>query len=774
MRAWLVFALAPVVGCASPPQPAAPLPAKPAAVAAVAPIARPVHPTVAATERAELEAALGFESSQPDGHPQRWKIRPDGAGAVDATIVHGGHGAFRIERSATAANGFSTIVDHVPIDFSGSVVELRGFLRTEDVQGDTRLWLREDDEASAPVQFANLQGANARGTTEWTAYSVRLPLDAKARTLVWGVLLEGEGRAWADDLELLVDGKPIWEAPYLERPTTVLDRDHQFDHGSGIAITRLTPQQIENLTLLGKVWGFLKYHHPKVTAGELHWDYELLRELPHILAASDRASAEAALVQWIDHLGPVAPCGTCAKLDDTDLALSPDLDDRTTLGGELGARLRSIHDARVPDRQFYVALVPGVDNPQFLHEPAYADITLPDAGFQLLALFRLWNIVEYWAPDRALADNWQAVLAEMIPSVVLASTAKDYKLAMMTAIGRIRDGHANLWSSLDVRPPEGECELPIAVRFIGRQPVVVTGDPARALEPGDVIASIDGAPIEDLLARWLPYYAGSNDAARLRDISVTITRGPCDGEATLVVDHRGSHVRRTLPRSTKATPMPPVRDLPGPPFRLLSRDVAYLKLSAVKASDAAHYVEQAAGTKGWIVDIRNYPAEFVVFALGSLLVDRPTPFARFTKGDLSNPGAFHWSDNISLDPRTPHYAGKVVVLVDEVSQSQAEYTTMALRAGHAVVVGSTTAGADGNVSPFALPGGLETMISGLGVFYPDKTPTQRIGIVPDRVVTPTIAGLRAGRDEVLEAGLRAILGPSASTAEIQRIVHAAR
>jgi C-terminal processing protease CtpA/Prc len=56
-------------------------------------------------------------------------------------------------------------------------------------------------------------------------------------------------------------------------------------------------------------------------------------------------------------------------------------------------------------------------------------------------------------------------------------------------------------------------------------------------------------------------------------------------------------------------------------------------------------------------------------------------------------------------------------LIDEVSVSQAEYTSMAFRAApNATVVGSTTAGADGNVSPIPLPGGLRSMISGIGVF----------------------------------------------------------
>jgi len=48
------------------------------------------------------------------------------------------------------------------------------------------------------------------------------------------------------------------------------------------------------------------------------------------------------------------------------------------------------------------------------------------------------------------------------------------------------------------------------------------------------------------------------------------------------------------------------------------------------------------------------------------------------------------------------------------------------------------------------------MIGGIGVFHPDRKPTQRIGIVPDLEVKPTIAGIREGRDELLEAAIRLI------------------
>ena len=95
---------------------------------------------------------------------------------------------------------------------------------------------------------------------------------------------------------------------------------------------------------------------------------------------------------------------------------------------------------------------------------------------------------------------------------------------------------------------------------------------------------------------------------------------------------------------------------------------------------------------------------------------------------------------------------------------------MAFRSARgAIVVGSQTTGADGNVSAVPLPGGQQTMISGIGVFYPDKIPTQRIGIVPNFEVHPTIAGIRAHRDEVLEEGVRQILGPQVPETEIQKM-----
>jgi hypothetical protein len=163
-----------------------------------------------------------------------------------------------------------------------------------------------------------MQRLNVHGTTDWKEYTVSVPVQPNARTLSFGFLLTGAGKAWADDLRLLVNGKPIAEAPKLERPTTILDTDHEFDGGSGITITDLSSNQIENLATLGKVWGFLKYHHPAVTAGKRHWDYDLFPFLPDILNAADRSAANAAMVKWVASFGEVPACVVCATLHAAD------------------------------------------------------------------------------------------------------------------------------------------------------------------------------------------------------------------------------------------------------------------------------------------------------------------------------------------------------------------------------------------------------------------------------------------------------------------------
>jgi len=67
-----------------------------------------------------------------------------------------------------------------------------------------------------------------------------------------------------------------------------------------------------------------------------------------------------------------------------------------------------------------------------------------------------------------------------------------------------------------------------------------------------------------------------------------------------------------------------------------------------------------------------------------------------------------------------------------------------------------TTGADGNLSNIPLPGNLRAALSGLGVYLPGRKPTQQVGVPVDVPCPYTIAGIRAGRDEILECALREV------------------
>ena len=724
--------------------------------------------------RKNIDSILGFENNTQAGVlPAGWSGTNNNTIFADNQVSLSGNWSTRIERTVASSESFSTIIAYIPVDFTGKNIVLRGWIKLQNVAGNVALWAREDDASGRSVQFSTLQTLNINGTADWTPYAISIPWNGQAQLLYFGFLLNGAGQAWVDDLDLLVDGVPIAQA--ANRVQTPLDTDHQFDGGSGVQFTSLSDVQISNLFTLAKVWGFVKYHHPAVTGGQNHWDYDLFRVMPLVIAARDAAAADAAMLDWIASMGSVPQCTVCVMLDTTDLALGTNLDwisDSGLLGPDLSRALQNIYANRVAkDSQFYLSIVEGVGNPSFDHELGYSGLKNQDSGYQLLALFRYWNMVQYFYPNRAImtddpsnANYWDQVLLDSIPRIGLATDSFTYQQEMIRFIGKIHDTHANLWSGLTARPPYGACYLPVDVRFVEGRSIVLrntelSGRPGSGLLPGDIILELDGNNVSDLVTQWAPLYADSNQAARMRDMAESLTRGDC-GPASVLVDRGGDVVilqPNRLPTSAIDFSRTSSHDLDGPAFQMLAPDIAYVKISTLKNADCAADIQAAAGTTGLIIDIRDYPSDFPIYTLGGMLVTQPTPFVRFTFADASNPGVFRWGDPVNLTPLAPHYSGKVVILVDETTQSSAEFHAMAFRAvPGAIVIGSTTAGADGNVSTVPIPFGLSSYISGIGVFYPDRTPTQRVGIVPDVYITPTIAGIRAGRDELIEEAMRQI------------------
>jgi C-terminal processing protease CtpA/Prc len=669
--------------------------------------------------------------------------------------------------SSTPDGQFGSIAYRIPANYSGKFITLEGYMKIKNVEnGFAGLLLRVDGENQA-LAFSNMQDQHISGTKDWQKYSITLQYNNHAKNIFVGGILTGKGEAWFDDFKLSIDGNDIQTLAETEKPVYKADLDKEFDHGSRVTVSELPEKSIQDLALLGRIWGFLKYYHPKIAKGDYNWDYELFRIMPRYLGVSNTKEREELLLQWIDGLGETEECKTCVATS-ANAVIKPNFEWITTgIRNELlREKLQLVYKNRNQGSNFYVSMSPGVGNPLFDNENAYSNMPYPDAGFRVLALFRYWNMINYFYPYKHLMDkNWEGTLTEYLPAFISAKNELEYEKAMAQIIGDIQDTHANLWGGNDkMEEWKGNNFAPVHLRFIeGKLVVDDYYNPElkaeTGLEIGDVITRIDGKKIQDIVGELASYYPASNKATRLRDISADMLRSQ---KSELEIEYLQNETLKT--KKVKLYPRNQLniyryKSEKKQSYRLLDNNIGYVTLQSIKEEDIPKIIEEFENTKGIIIDIRNYPSTFVPFKLGTFFVSNDTPFVKFTNGNVKNPGEFTFTPALVIAKPEKTYRGKLIVLVNEFSQSQAEYTAMAFRAGASTkIVGSTTAGADGNVSTIMLPGGLRTLISGIGVYYPDGKCTQRVGIVPDIVVEPTIKGIKNGKDELMEKAIELILG----------------
>jgi C-terminal processing protease CtpA/Prc len=707
---------------------------------------------------------LGFEQIS-NGIPVGWNnfSSAENKISLDSTVVKSGRYSASIEYSP--GDDFKALAFILPDNYNGKIITLSGYIKTENVSdGYAGLWMRIDPD----LGFENMNNDGIKGTTDWKKYEIALQMNpGKTKQIVIGGLLVGKGKMWMDDLQVTIDGKDINDLKPYQRKIFPAENDKEFDKGSKIGEITPDKNKIENLKMLGLVWGFLKYYHPAVAAGNFNWDYELFRVLPKVLNAENKSDLDKILVNWINQLGKFDP-GKKSKIK-SEIKFEPDLEwiRNSNFSDELVSSLLKVKNAARPDEHYYIGLFPMVGNPEFKNENPYASMKFPDAGYRLLALYRYWNMIQYWYPYKNLIGaDWKNVLDEFIPRVLDAKDLTGYTLTFQELIARIHDTHANIWGKNEaLNNYFGLNHAAVECSFVEGK-AVVTGfynadlGKETGLEKGDVISKINNKPVEDIVKEKLKISPASNYPTQLRDISRELLRTN-DSVIILEFIRNNQKGNKTLKAySSKELNVRTRFFVTDTCFRFITKDIAVINNGSLKTKWLPELWKQIQNTKGLIIDDRNYPSDFPIFELGNLLMSRSTPFVKFTNGNIKTPGLFTFTKSINVGKRNRHaYTGKVVILVNEISQSSAEYHAMAYRAcPNATVIGSTTAGADGNVSQIWLPGGISTMISGIGIYYPDGRETQRVGIVPDIEVKPTIEGIKSGRDEVLERAVGMIEG----------------
>jgi C-terminal processing protease CtpA/Prc len=527
--------------------------------------------------------------------------------------------------------------------------------------------------------------------------------------------------------------------------------------------------ETQRLAGLCKVWGLLKYYHPDVAGGPIDWDQTLVEAVPRVQAAQTRDDLNHEMMVLARTAGLDLPPGPAAG------ALLPSeafgwLDDDDVFDPVVAAYLKLIVTGNQPaPANRYVKGVQGVDNPDFSGDTAgYNGPTFPDEAHRLLALFRYWNMVEYFCPNRDLIDrNWEDVLQEFVPRMQQATSATEYHLALAELIANLDDTHGIAGSTL-VQNYWGSYRVPVRTRLIEGQTLIVQVYPrlmsaGADLRVGDVITQIDGTPVATARGRFKKYINASNPDSLERDVDTLLLRSTTKAARSLVVTHDGgaSATVSVVPASLTDWNNDYYASLDTTSYRMLSDNIGYIGMGVLQNADVPAVMQALKNTRAIIIDLRRYPHE-TMWTLLPYLEPAAKAMAVFVRPDYAHPGSFRWTDPDVLGPSSPnpdYYKGRLVVLIDENTQSQAEFSVMGFRSAPATtVIGSRTAGADGNVSQIKLPGGFYTYFSGITPFYPDGRPTQRVGIVPDIEVRPTIAGIRQGRDELMEAALAFING----------------
>lgn len=222
---------------------------------------------------------LDFEKySKKDDLPNGWIKWGDYDLIIDSTKAVSGKNALLID--SKKGESFGCIAYKLPANFKGKKINLEGYMKYENAtDGFVGLLIRMDKDGQS-VGFDNMQSQKLQGTSEWKKHKVTIDFKENADHIFVAGIIVGKGKAWFDNFKVTIDGKPIESLKPIERALSIVDKDNEFDGGSKFELTELNEIQKRNVFVLGKVWGFVKYHHPVIAGGKISWDYELFRMLP--------------------------------------------------------------------------------------------------------------------------------------------------------------------------------------------------------------------------------------------------------------------------------------------------------------------------------------------------------------------------------------------------------------------------------------------------------------------------------------------------------------
>jgi C-terminal processing protease CtpA/Prc len=346
---------------------------------------------------------------------------------------------------------------------------------------------------------------------------------------------------------------------------------------------------------------------------------------------------------------------------------------------------------------------------------------------------------------------WDETLYDFIPRFLNANNVENYRLTVRELATRLNDGHAYL-DGIHLQYSRIVELVDVNGRIYIRK-----ASSKSVLKRGDIVCKINGKDIYRIRDSIEKYIPSSNIAYTNFKVNRLLGRLIEDANSVTIEREGERHEFTSYIYSYNYFD----RQSDNKSYSKLSETIGYVSLDRITESDIPKILEQFKTMNGIILDLRCYPQNYAPYYLLSCFSNKLSfHFYSVLMNDLAHPGAFQMTyPKFTCGYRwykQEKYHGKLVVLVDESTMSAAECITMMFRAIGSTIIGRPTAGADGNIAKFSLPGNITVNFSSIGIFYPDGSETQRVGILPDIEVQPDVKSVKEGKDEILEAAMEYI------------------
>ena len=718
----------------------------------------------------------GFEQGELGSVPTGWRFPPVAAQAgfavklVDQGCRTGARCAMLTGVTPPLAGKFGNLMQSLPAGgYTQRRIRLRAAIRVEGEQTRAQMWLRLD---RADNSMAFLENMDSRPVTasEWKTYDIETDVDSDVSRIVFGVILFGGGTAWIDDVSLDILSELRKDKIEPARP--------------------LTPQALINLTAFAKLYGYVRHFHPSDQAARTDWDTFAVEGVRGVETAASTDELVERLHKLFQPIAPTvqvflsskrpppptATAGTeVIRYKHNGVGLSS-----SVIANNMYKSEREKQSAPGPElpKPFEAELVPGltasvplvlfVDSGGTLPHAPFPDSSIVsassavDRGTRLAAVVIAWNVFQHFYPYfDVVKTDWRAELPKALRTAATDSGPDDFQKTLQRLVAALRDGHGRVGST---RPSPGLFP-PLTLDWVEGQFLVtrVQKGKSEGVAPGDRILKIDGKPLNQAAAeqrtlisgateQWIRYRSAGALSACNATGRMTLELEPFSNPVAIHTVDLACAPAKFKDMETYTEPRPET-------VTELEPGILYVDLDRTNAADWTAVIPRLEKAKGIIFDMRGYPGQPGIQSLAHLT----KATMRSAKWNVSSAlmpdrldSPFHES-GWDVPPQQPYFNARRVFLTDGRAISYAE-TVMGIVEHYklADIVGGPTAGTNGNVNPFKLPGGYTVSWTGMKVLKHDGSQHHGIGILPTVPASRTRKGVAEGKDEILLRGLEVV------------------